>query len=76
MKPWNRFFQTVYLVNNSKVRQWKYKSERNLEKFKVFIGFKNLVCTNLCISSDGLKADNVTLSTFLGGIRLALREHC
>lgn len=32
-------------------------SKRNLEKFKVFIGFKNLVCTNLCISTDGLKAD-------------------
>jgi len=32
-------------------------SKRNLEKFKLFIGFKNLVCTNLCISTDGLKAD-------------------
>ena len=32
-------------------------SKRNLEKFKVFIGFKNSVCTNLCISTDGLKAD-------------------
>lgn len=32
-------------------------SKRNLEKFKVFIGFKNSVCTNLCINTDGLKAD-------------------
>jgi len=32
-------------------------SKRNLEKFKLFIGFKNLVCTNLCISTDGLNAD-------------------
>ena len=32
-------------------------SKRNLEKFKVFIGYKNLVCTNLCISTDGLNAD-------------------
>ena len=32
-------------------------SKRNLEKFKVFIGFNNLVCCNLCISTDGLKAD-------------------
>ncbi|WP_372757993.1 DUF3871 family protein [Mariniflexile sp.] len=32
-------------------------SKRNLEKFKVFIGFKNLICTNLCISTDGLNAD-------------------
>ena len=32
-------------------------SKRNLEKFKVFIGFKNLVCTNLCISTDGLNME-------------------
>ena len=32
-------------------------SKRNMEKFKVFIGFKNLVCTNLCISTDGLNTD-------------------
>lgn len=28
-------------------------SKKSAEKFKVFIGFKNLVCTNLCISTDG-----------------------
>ncbi len=28
-------------------------SKKSLEKFKVFIGFKNKVCTNLCISTDG-----------------------
>jgi len=28
-------------------------SRKSIEKFKVFIGFKNLVCTNLCISTDG-----------------------
>jgi len=28
-------------------------SKKSMEKFKVFIGFKNLVCTNLCISTDG-----------------------
>jgi len=32
-------------------------SKRNMEKFKVFIGFKNLVCTNLCISTDGLNIE-------------------
>lgn len=37
-------------------------SKRNLEKFKVFIGFKNLVCTNLCVSSDGLNSD-IRIST-------------
>ncbi|MCW5518489.1 DUF3871 family protein [Aureitalea sp. L0-47] len=38
-------------------------SKRNMEKFKVFIGFKNLVCTNLCINTDGLKADIRVSST-------------
>lgn len=27
------------------------------EHFKVFIGFKNWVCTNLCVSTDGLKKE-------------------
>jgi hypothetical protein len=27
------------------------------EHFKVFVGFKNHVCTNLCISTDGFKKD-------------------
>lgn len=32
-------------------------SKKSLEKFKVFIGFNNLVCTNLCISTDGFSND-------------------
>ena len=32
-------------------------SRKTMEKFKVFIGFKNLVCCNLCVSTDGLKGD-------------------
>lgn len=28
-------------------------SKKSLEKFKIFIGFKNWVCTNLCVSTDG-----------------------
>ena len=28
-------------------------SKKSMEKFKVFIGFKNQVCTNLCIATDG-----------------------
>ncbi|KOY51689.1 DUF3871 family protein [Polaribacter dokdonensis] len=32
-------------------------SKRTLEKFKVFIGYKNKVCTNLCVSTDGLLID-------------------
>lgn len=27
------------------------------ERFKIFIGFKNSVCINLCISTDGFKSD-------------------
>jgi hypothetical protein len=54
-------------VNNNKLsltigglralNQENLYSKRNLEKFKVFIGYKNLVCTNLCVSTDGLNAD-------------------
>jgi len=28
--------------------------KKSIEKFKVFIGFQNKVCLNLCISTDGL----------------------
>lgn len=31
-------------------------SRKTAEKFKIFIGFKNLVCCNLCISTDGYSA--------------------
>jgi hypothetical protein len=37
-------------------------SKKTLEKFKLFIGFKNMVCCNLCISTDGL-IDNLRLSS-------------
>jgi len=32
-------------------------SKKTEERFKVFIGFKNWVCTNLCISTDGIITD-------------------
>lgn len=32
-------------------------SKKSIEKFKIFIGFQNKVCTNLCISTDGLIED-------------------
>lgn len=32
-------------------------SKKSIEKFKIFIGFQNTVCTNLCISTDGLIED-------------------
>lgn len=28
-------------------------SKKSVEKFKVFVGFQNSVCTNLCVSTDG-----------------------
>lgn len=31
-------------------------ARKSPEKFKLFIGFKNMVCCNLCVSTDGYKA--------------------
>ena len=32
-------------------------NKKGPERFKLFIGFKNWVCTNLCVSTDGFLAD-------------------
>ena len=32
-------------------------SRKSYEKFQVFIGFQNMVCCNLCISTDGFKEE-------------------
>lgn len=32
-------------------------NRKTLEKFKIFIGFRNLVCCNMCVSTDGLCED-------------------
>lgn len=32
-------------------------SKKSMEKFKFFIGFQNMVCCNLCISTDGFKSE-------------------
>lgn len=32
-------------------------SKKGMEKFKLFIGFKNMVCCNMCISTDGYKSE-------------------
>jgi len=39
-------------------------SKKTSEKFKVFIGFKNLVCCNLCISTDGYKEEIRAMSCY------------
>ncbi|PTM01530.1 MAG: hypothetical protein DA405_13600 [Bacteroidetes bacterium] len=30
-------------------------NKKSPERFKLFIGFKNWVCTNLCVSTDGFQ---------------------
>ena len=32
-------------------------SKKSIEKFKFFIGFQNMVCCNLCISTDGFQSE-------------------
>lgn len=39
-------------------------SKKSMEKFKIFIGFQNTVCTNMCISTDGL-IDDLRISSIL-----------
>ena len=40
-----------------------FNSKKGVEKFKVFIGFKNLVCTNLCVSTDGYMSEIKVMSS-------------
>ena len=37
-------------------------SRKGAEKFKVFIGFKNIVCCNMCVSTDGYKSELKVMS--------------
>lgn len=39
-------------------------TRKTIEKFKVFIGFQNLICCNLCISTDGFK-DEIRVSDII-----------
>lgn len=32
-------------------------AKRNLQKFKIFVGFRNRVCCNMCVSTDGVLDD-------------------
>jgi hypothetical protein len=38
-------------------------SKKSPEKFRIFIGFKNMVCCNLCVSTDGYKSTIKVLDT-------------
>ncbi|KAA5548374.1 DUF3871 family protein [Adhaeribacter rhizoryzae] len=44
-----------------------YNRKGAAEHFKLFVGFQNLVCTNLCVRTDGYLADLKV--TDLGGLR-------
>jgi hypothetical protein len=46
--------------------------KKSIEKFKVFIGFQNTVCLNLCISTDGL-ADSIRISS-VGELKTKILE--
>jgi hypothetical protein len=47
-----------------------YNRKGAAEHFKVFVGFQNKVCTNLCVSTDGYLADLKV--TDLDGLRAAI----
>lgn len=47
-------------------------SKKTFERFQLFIGFKNKICTNLCVNTDGLKEDLRVMST--GEIKKAALE--
>ncbi|MBR5175202.1 MAG: DUF3871 family protein [Bacteroidales bacterium] len=38
-------------------------SRKSPEKFRIFIGFKNMVCCNLCVSTDGYKSTLKVMDT-------------
>ena len=38
-------------------------ARKSPEKFKIFIGFKNMVCCNLCVATDGYKASLRVMDT-------------
>ncbi len=40
-------------------------SKKTFEKFKFFIGFQNMVCCNLCVSSDGF-VDDLRADSYIG----------
>lgn len=39
-------------------------SRKSYEKFQVFVGFQNMVCCNLCISTDGFK-DEIRVGSYI-----------
>ncbi|WBX72010.1 DUF3871 family protein [Tenacibaculum retecalamus] len=52
-------------------------SKKSYEKFRVFIGFVNAVCTNLCVATDGFKDELKVLNVndLQFGIETLFREY-
>ena len=38
-------------------------NKKSAEKFKVFVGFQNMVCCNMCVSTDGYKSEIKVMNT-------------
>ena len=38
-------------------------NKKSVEKFKVFVGFKNMVCCNMCVATDGYKREIKVMHT-------------
>ena len=38
-------------------------NRKSAEKFKVFVGFQNMVCCNMCVSTDGYKSEIKVMNT-------------
>ncbi|RBA29081.1 DUF3871 family protein [Flavobacterium tibetense] len=52
-------------------------NKKTYEKFKFFIGFKNMVCCNLCISTDGYQSEIKAISNYdlLEKVKLTIQQY-
>ena len=52
-------------------------NKKTYEKFKFFIGFKNMVCCNLCISTDGYQSEIKAMSNYdlLEKVKLTIQQY-
>lgn len=52
-------------------------NKKTYEKFKFFIGFKNMVCCNLCISTDGYQSEIKAMNNYdlLEKVKLTMQQY-
>ena len=52
-------------------------NKKTYEKFKFFIGFKNMVCCNLCISTDGYQSEIKAMSNYdlLEKVKVTMQQY-